>query len=71
MSKRKQKPAVVNQLDEKLIQSVFELYKPNKVGLFMMRHFNRFTNVDQISTILKLSKEKVIELEKKYYLNVK
>jgi hypothetical protein len=34
-----------------------------------MKYFKRFTNVDQIASILKMSKDKVIELEKKYYLN--
>jgi hypothetical protein len=72
MSKRRQKPVVTTvsaEEQERLIKSVFELYKPNKVGLFLMKYFKRFTNVDQIASILKMSKDKVIELEKKYYLN--
>jgi hypothetical protein len=72
MSKRRQKPVVTTvsaEEQERLIKSVFELYKPNKVGLFFMKYFNRFTNVDQIASVLKMSKDKVIELEKKYYLN--
>jgi hypothetical protein len=76
MSKKKQKQSVVTvvKIDENMIKSIFNLYKPSKTELFFMKNFKKihaFVTKDkrvlEISNILNISKDEVNVLIKKYY----
>lgn len=73
MSKKRKTSS--KELNEELIKSVFEMYTPNKVQLFIMKKFGldsvltgNKTRVNILSNVLSMDKDKVLELEKKYYL---
>ena len=75
MSRNRKKTVKIETNNEELIKQVFELYKPNKVQLFIMKKVRlnapmtgNKNRVKQLMNVLNLSKEIVEVLERRLYV---
>jgi hypothetical protein len=75
---RKNKRPQAKEVSEETIKSLFELYKPNKVQLFIMKWVGLnapFTGNNKrvilLAELLGLTVDKILEYELKFYLNGK
>jgi hypothetical protein len=78
MSNRKNKRPLAKGVSEETIKSMFELYKPNKLQLFIMKWVGLnapFTGnkkrIIVLAELLGLTVDKILEYELKFYLNGK